>query len=508
MPVKLLKNWEFRSGGCETIPPDEPRKSEQLNWGPLSGIGGLTLRSSWQTLIRPGLPSARDLVYEGIVLHDQDRKQKTDNFLAMKYQQGTVYLCGQKVKMWYGKYLIYGKDLDGKEVRRHRNVRICPKANTPKWKAEQLLREIILKEAGATDSPRMLLADDSVTFRWFVNERYIPMRRGKWSPAYRKTNTYQLEHYLVSQFGDLPLRKLDAFGIQIWLNGLADKGYSQAVVHQCFSNIRAITHTAKKQKFLAEDPGEDVTMPQTKPVERPVMMREQILALIGAIEDAHDLCLLHVGIFCGLRASEIMGLQWKSWTGEALMPHGMAYDGKFYAGRLKTRQSKAPIPVPEQVRPVIETWRSICNDTSPEALMFPTFGRGKRKGQAVPRWGKNFLKWRIIPIAKKLGIPDRLVTFQVMRRTLGTDMQEHGTLKDTQSMLRHASIQTTGDVYVQSIDKRVLQAVNSRTDAVLDGWTAPVGTLGLKGRNLRSPRGPKAIRRSSAKPEGEELVSA
>jgi len=428
--------------------------------------------------------------------------------MAMKYQQGTIYLCGQKVKMWYGKYLIYGKDQDGKEVRRHRNVRICPKANTPKWKAEQLLREIILKEAGATDSPRMLLADDSVTFRWFVNERYIPMRRGKWSPAYRKTNTYQLEHYLVSQFGDLPLRKLDAFGIQIWLNGLADKGYSQAVVHQCFSNIRAITHTAKKQKFLAEDPGEDVTMPQTKPVERPVMMREQILALIGAIEDAHDLCLLHVGIFCGLRASEIMGLQWKSWTGEALMPHGMAYDGKFYAGRLKTRQSKAPIPVPEQVRPVIETWRSICNDTSPEALMFPTFGRGKRKGQAVPRWGKNFLKWRIIPIAKKLGIPDRLVTFQVMRRTLGTDMQEHGTLKDTQSMLRHASIQTTGDVYVQSIDKRVLQAVNSRTDAVLDGWTAPVGTLGLKGRNLRSPRGPKAIRRSSAKPEGEELVSA
>jgi integrase len=447
-------------------------------------------------------------VYEGIVLHDQDRKQKTKNDMAMKYQQGTVYLCGQKVKMWYGKYLIYGKDQDGKEVRRHRNVRVCPKANTPKWKAEQLLREIILKEAGASVSPRTLLPDDSVTFRWFVNERYIPMRRGKWSPAYRKTNTYQLEHYLVSQFGDLPLRRLDDFGIQIWLNGLADKGYSQAVVHQCFSNIRAITHTAKKQKFLAEDPGEDVTMPQTKPVERPVMMREQILALIGAIEDAHDLCLLHVGIFCGLRASEIMGLQWKSWTGEALMPHGMAYDGQFYAGRLKTRQGKAPIPVPEQVRPVIETWRSICNDTSPEALMFPTFGRGKRKGQAVPRWGKNFLKWRIIPITRKLGIPDSLVTFQVMRRTLGTDMQKHGTLKDTQSMLRHASIQTTGDVYVQTIEQSVLQAINSRTDAVLEGRTAPVGTLGLNGRNLRSPRGPKAIRRNSAKPEEEVLVSA
>ncbi len=67
-------------------------------------------------------------------------------------------------------------------------------------------------------------------------------------------------------------------------------------------------------------------------------------------------------------------------------------------------------------------------EIQPPAWLFPP-GR-KRKGQAVPRWGKNLLKWRIIPISKKSGVPDHLVTFQVMRRTLGTDMQEHGTLKD------------------------------------------------------------------------------
>jgi hypothetical protein len=40
--------------------------------------------------------------------------------------------------------------------------------------------------------------------------------------------------------------------------------------------------------------------------------------------------------------------------------------------------------------------------------MFPTFGRGERKRQAVARWGKNFLTRRIRPIARQLGIPDRL----------------------------------------------------------------------------------------------------
>jgi integrase len=198
------------------------------------------------------------------------------------------------------------------------------------------------------------------------------------------------------------------------------------------------------------------------------------------------------------------GFQWKSWNGESLTPLGTAYEGQLYVGRLKTKQSKAPIAVPEQVRPVIEAWKLICPDPSPDALMFPTFGRGERKGQAVPRWGKNFLRWRIRPIARKLGIPDRLVTFQVMRRTLGTDMQKHGSLKDTQGILRHASIRTTGDIYVQLIDASVQQAVNSRTAAVLDGWKGSVEEMRQQGRNLRRPA---AIRRSSAKSGEEVLVS-
>ena len=102
-----------------------------------------------------------------------------------------------------------------------------------------------------------------------------------------------------------------------------------------------------------------------------------------------------IGIFCEPRWSEAFGLQWKSWNGESLMPYGTAYEGQFYAGRLKTKQSKAPIPVPEQIHPIIENWQLVCSDSSPEALMFATFGRGKRKGQPVVHHGKNFLTWRI-----------------------------------------------------------------------------------------------------------------
>ena len=97
--------------------------------------------------------------------------------------------------------------------------------------------------------------EEAVTFRWFVKERYIPMRQGKWSPAYKQTNTDQIERYLISRFGEVPLNELDSFQIQIWLNSMAEK-YSNSVVRSCFSNIRAITAMARKQKFLTEDPGE------------------------------------------------------------------------------------------------------------------------------------------------------------------------------------------------------------------------------------------------------------
>jgi hypothetical protein len=60
-----------------------------------------------------------------------------------------------------------------------------------------------------------------------------------------------------------------------------------------------------------------------------------------------------------------------------------------------------------------------------------------------------------------------------MRRTFGTDLQEHGTLKDARGALRHASIQTTGNVCMQGIEANVLNAMNSRTTQILAGWEHP-----------------------------------
>jgi hypothetical protein len=72
-----------------------------------------------------------------------------------------------------------------------------------------------------------------------------------------------------------------------------------------------------------------------------------------------------------------------------------------------------------------------------------------------------------------------------MRRSLGTHLSGHGTLKDAQGALRHASITTTGNVYVQVVEDNVMRAVNSHASTVLEGWRPAVESMGLTGRNVK-----------------------
>jgi len=388
--------------------------------------------------------------------------------MAMVYQKGTVFESGKRVKRWYGQFRIYRIDRDGREVEKTRKVVLGPKSGLRKHQAEEKLREIIRRENGAPGAAlARTVADDSVTFDWFVEQKYLPIRRGRWVRATRDKTGFEIKKYLVENYRDVPLGEIGLFEMQTWLNELAEK-YSDSIVRHAFVNLRSIMKLAHKLKFLPENPAEETAMPVTRPVDRQTMTQEQIASLMSAIEDPHDLCLMCIGLFCATRTSETFGLQWKSYRGDLLMIESTAYEGELYRGQVKTKASRNSVPIPDDIIPIVEAWRQVCPDISDEALMFPTFGRKKRKSQKVPRRAKNFLKWRIHPIADKLKIRREVVTFQVMRRTLGTDLQKHGTMKDAQGALRHASIKTTADVYMQEIPASVRAAINSRTRAILD----------------------------------------
>ena len=66
----------------------------------------------------------------------------------MVYQKGTVYLQGARERKWYGKFRVYRRDRDGRELERTRKVVLGLKSELRKWEAERKLQEVILKENG------------------------------------------------------------------------------------------------------------------------------------------------------------------------------------------------------------------------------------------------------------------------------------------------------------------------------------------------------------------------
>jgi integrase len=200
----------------------------------------------------------------------------------------------------------------------------------------------------------------------------------------------------------------------------------------------------------------------------------QLAALFAAIVDPMDKCLFAIGVFCALRTAEVFGLIWSSYLVDQFRLSSTAWHHELYRDNAKTQPSRNSIPNPELIRPYIVQWQSLCPDTSPDALMFPYTPKwGQYKGQVVPWDSYHFMSTRILPLALELGIPANLVNFQVFRRTAMTELQDYGTIKDLQTLARHATPVTTLGKYIFPITENVRNASNRRTGAVLKLTPSP-----------------------------------
>lgn len=107
-----------------------------------------------------------------------------------------------------------------------------------KLKARTVLRDEIAKRNGQIPEGRVL-KDGSVTFEWFVRNRYFPLRQGDWRPETAVTNLEQIEIDLIGRFGEYPLYAFDKFVLQTHLTTLVAR-YCQDRVKQARSYMKSI----------------------------------------------------------------------------------------------------------------------------------------------------------------------------------------------------------------------------------------------------------------------------
>ena len=369
--------------------------------------------------------------------------------MGKSHQRGWVVLRGKK---WYGYYRRTVLD----PITNEQKVDVIPivlgpKSELTKFQARERLKQEITKQTGM-DSGGRVMNDGSVTFGWFVRNRFFPLKEANWKPETAKVKRLIIQKDLVETFDGIPLENFDRFALQLHLNQLA-KTRSKDRVLQIKSYVRDIFAEAVEQDFLTKDPARKVTVPsQLRDTDRTTLTWKQLRDALLHLA-LRDRVLLELDMTNALRPSELFALRWKcfNYAESKMQVFETAYNGAIRPWG-KTRKSLGRVHLPKELAEDLWLWKQECPDSSPDAFIFPD-----AKGGFMDTG--NYRKRVLHKLARDLGLPK--LTFQVIRRTIATLAQKKGTVKDVQGLLRHSRAATTTDVYMQEIPESVQATINA-----------------------------------------------
>jgi integrase len=383
--------------------------------------------------------------------------------MGKSHQVGSIVLRG---KRWYG---YYRKDVIDPETEEVRSARIVValglKSEMTKPAAREALRKEIAKQTGQIPDGR-ILKDGSVTFEWFVRNRYFPLRQGDWRPETAREKKAQIEIDLIAKFGSQKIASIEKFELQTHLNHLA-RTYCQDRVKQARSYLKSIFDEAIEQEFLVKDPSRKLKIPKNlRPKDKQILTWEQLRAALAKATRRDRLVLL-LDMTDALRPSELFAIRWRSFDDvNTLDLTETVYRGKVRSYG-KTPKSLGKMHLPDDLAAELMEWKLECKQASCENpfCQNPEHRRSSPDDPMFPNADGGFLdtsnyRNRVLkPLAESLDIPK--LNFQVIRRTIATRAQSLGSVKDIQSHLRHSRADTTANEYMQELPESVQQMVGT-----------------------------------------------
>jgi integrase len=385
--------------------------------------------------------------------------------MGKSHQKGWVSGRGKK---WYGYFrrtVIDPKTHQPKTV--STPVALGLKSEMTKYEAREKL-ELEIERLTGQITEDGVVKNGSVTFDWFVQNRYLPLKEADWKEETAKTKKYLIQADLVDAFKHVRLENIDKLALQTHLNQMA-KTRSRDRVLQARAYMRAIFAEAVEQDFLPKDPARSIKVPtELRETDKTTLTWDQLRAALSRLA-LRDWVVLKLDMSNALRPGELFGLRWSCFDPEHCL---IEIKETVYKGKIrpwgKTKGSLTKIPIAEHLAEELQAWRKQCREeqrrkkrwhgptaNDPEGFIFPG-----RNGGFID--SSNYRKRVLHKLAKELGLPK--LTFQVIRRTIATLAKNKGHIKDIQGMMRHSRLATTTEVYMQSLEDGVRSTVNSIYD--------------------------------------------
>jgi integrase len=171
----------------------------------------------------------------------------------------------------------------------------------------------------------------------------------------------------------------------------------------------------------------------------------------------------------GLRISECLGLQWQDldFVHQQIHVRRTWLGGEI--GKPKTKASSQPVVMGALLADIVRHWQNETPYSKPQDWVFPSFRLHGRNPRTASIMAQDHLR----PAAVKTGIlaaeDRRRFGFHNLRHSLASYLvtQTKTDVKTVQSMLRHADIGTTLDIYTHAINKDKLVAQNQVMEAMM-----------------------------------------
>jgi len=361
---------------------------------------------------------------------------------------------------WQGHWFEYRTDDDGHEVRRHRTKLLGHKTEKHRSDAEEELFRII-RAVGYESHERGREAvqarqkPGAVTFAWFARERYWRLKESTWRRKTLDLNRFIFDQVLIPKWGKVLLPALDKVDLQAWLGELA-RTYSSSLVDKVRVYLRAICEEAIDQGYLDRNPARKLRMPaDVRPVDKSTLTAADASAVTRALGSTRDRLIFRLFVLAGLRGQEVCALRWDDWLGRSLRIDETVEMSRVVAAT-KTHGSRALVGISARLAAELDLWRQESDRRNPRDFIFAS---SAGTHLAPENWIRSALK----PAAARAGVSK--INYQMLRRTFATLAPQAGiTLKHISEQLRHATITTTADEYMQPVERIVLEGLDALDD--------------------------------------------
>ena len=280
---------------------------------------------------------------------------------------------------------------------------------------------------------------------------------------YSTRNSYasMLKTHIRPKWADYPLDRFKPMAVEQWLRQLSlapkTKAHIRGLMHLIFTCAErwGLIPVGKNPLSLVR------VKDCTKRLKRPkILTIEQFFAILSRLPEPYRSMVI-VAQCLGLRASEIVALQWGDFNfGDlTLLVQRSSVHG--HVDSAKTEYSRDIVPIDLDLADVLLAWKKINPVKGNEDWVFPSPITGE------PFHQESIQKKHISPagIVAGLGLGIGWHTFRHTYRTL---LDETGApMKVQQELMRHASIQTTMNVYGQAPTSSKRQANSKVVQMVL-----------------------------------------